>query len=168
MIKIGIDIDGVLANTREPFLDYCSKYEGFMEEDQRAEAFLEKWHEFALTPEFKEIQPMPYSKEVVAQLVYEGTELYAVTHRHVRYMDETVRWLQTHYNPNSFKDIWMSPHNVEINKSVPCRDFGIHLLIDDNERIVKEAKDADEGLDVIKHNNWYQTERLLTYKGYLF
>jgi uncharacterized HAD superfamily protein len=157
-MKIGIDIDEVIAEFLESFLDFYNlKYNGnFKKEDFKDYKFEEI---LGGTPDKTNelIQEHGYCGEI--RLV-EGAlaavnelsrkhELIVLTARHPMFKDKTEDFLAQHFG-NIFSQILYTGEVFQkygTTKSDLCRELGIDIIIEDNKLFSKEC--AEKGIRVL-------------------
>ena len=117
-VKIGVDIDEILAPFNDNFLIFLNKklntnykVENFssynIEEEtgHTKEEIHELLDEFSFSLEGKEMMPIFGAIESIFDLQNNDYELYAITARPVYIEKETREWIETHFS-NHFKEIY--------------------------------------------------------------
>ncbi len=146
-MKIGFDMDEVLANFQSGFIEffnstlgrkatfedifdysYCKVFNITPEEADRLVA------EFYATEEFMNILPPENALDVLSQLRDKHT-LYVVTSRPEYIKDKTITWLDANF-PKLFADIILTGQSFggntsKITKGDICKQYGISLFVED-------------------------------------
>jgi uncharacterized HAD superfamily protein len=171
-MKIGIDIDEVLAKFIVAFAEYHNKqYETSLKESDFSSYNLEgvlgvtteekvkRLKEFYLTEEFKNLEPVPGSKERVLELK-KNNELFIITSRHKEAYKVTKVWIEKHF-PNTFSGMYFADYSAEdaITKNHFCEELGIDVFIDDCLTYATECGDKDTKVFLYDFF-WNQTEEL--------
>ena len=162
MMKIGIDVDDVLAMSMGPLIDFHNqkngnslKFEDVFSFDlskvfgmeTREEAFNHVLN-FYKSPFFKNIEPLPSSKEIIIKLS-KIHQLAAITGRPSIIRNETIFWLEKFY-PNCFLETHFSNHfpgeDKNLSKADFCLEKGYELLIEDSGEFALEC--AQKGIKV--------------------
>ncbi|MEM4296507.1 MAG: NIF family HAD-type phosphatase [Candidatus Anstonellales archaeon] len=156
MEKLAVDIDGVLANFLQAFLDFfnalkgtgykeyhiChwefSKCFGITKEEERR--LLDN---FYASGKLKQLTCLPYAKEAIKELskIY---EIYALTSRHNSLYSDTIFWIRTHFP--EIKDVFFLD-KTRNSKEIICREIGIKILVEDNKDFAFKA--AQNGIFVL-------------------
>ena len=155
-MKIGVDLDEVLADFVSPLLEYHNeKYKTNLTEEKvhsyyfwevwggtRKEA-IEKIQDFLTTDYFKNIQPILGSQEGI-EILSKKHELILITSRPISIRNETLTWLNKYF-PNKFSEekIYFTAKahlqkNIKAKANI-CLEQGIELLIEDNLDYAKES-----------------------------
>jgi len=156
-MKIGIDIDEVIAEFLESFLDfYNSKYNrDFKKEDFKDYKF-EEILGGTSNETAKLIQEHGYDKEIklvegaldAVKELSKKHELIILTARHPMFKDKTERFLDQHFG-NIFSQILYTGEVFQkygTTKSDLCKQLGIEIIIEDNKLFSKEC--AEKGISV--------------------
>lgn len=149
MVHIGLDVDGIVADFFNPYVDFHNERYGtsFSVQDLYShdlhtvfglsfDAFLADVRTFFDTSSFRDIQPYAASLSLVPRLARTYT-LRAVTARHVQTASDTAAFLQRYFN-GCFHDIHHLHDSYDTkaidsrNKGSLCKQLGIHLLVDDS------------------------------------
>jgi 5'(3')-deoxyribonucleotidase len=165
-MKIGVDVDDVLAESMGPLVDFHNQKNGtnlrFGEVfsfdlgkvfgmENREEAFNHVL-DFYKSPFFKKIEPVLSSKEIISKLS-KTNQLAAITGRPTVIKNETVLWLEKFY-PNCFSETHFSNHFPKEDKNLSKADFcleqGYELLIEDSCEFALEC--AQKGIKVFLFN----------------
>lgn len=151
-MKIGIDIDEVIAETLPEFIRYHNethgsalKYHDFesykMDEVLGLEEVevVKRFGEFFRSPYHKEIRPVDEATRILSELT-KSHELIAITARLGPARDATEGWLATHFPGvfSSFHFAWneyiQAQDGTPPRKGELCNDLGISLFVDDSIR----------------------------------
>lgn len=146
-MKIGVDLDEVLAEFVESFLPYHNNLHhtdykkgdifsynfpdvyGYSKEENLQEIF-----EFQQSEQFMQIQPVAWAHEVLRWLS-KNHELYVITSRQDYVEEKTQTRINIHY-PNIFKKIYFtneySLSGAPRRKADVCDELWIELMIDDS------------------------------------
>lgn len=151
-MRIGIDIDDVLADTLPAFVTYNNRYHGGAWtpdhfDSARWEDILgltsnelsDRLEHFFSTPEFHAVQPAPGSTSVLRNLA-EQHELHIVSARWDVIVEPTKRWLDDHFNGLFTGVHFAANHYTEraavrsprLTKDGVLAREGIDLLIEDS------------------------------------
>ena len=84
---------------------------------------------------------MAGSLKALKTLKEKGHELYVVTGRADKDIEQTELWIET-YIPDVFKDVHYANWATSRKKSEICKELGIGILIDDNPGIALECANA--------------------------
>ncbi len=179
-MKIAIDIDGVLGHFFPEFINYYNKkhdqnksIEAMKDTDLmdvlniNSKEFWDLFEEFNEKRFIERLSPLKYSKEVVHKLS-KSHELFIVTSRTLKIEDQTVNWLDTHFN-NKFSEIIHSgnhyyvgtPHYEQKNptKAEICKELNADVIIEDDLKYAEEC--SLKGIKVFLMNApWNQKENL--------
>ena len=174
-MKIGIDIDEVLADFMSSFVNYYNKEESTNIKRSDFESYLlwktiggtkestiQRVYEFYNSPEFNKIRPVKDSQYSVNVLNKES-ELIVITSRPHEMHDKTIEWLDNHF-PNAFSEIeftneWAGGLIKPKRKKDVCLDYKIDFLLEDSMDYAKEC--ADNGTEVLLFDcPWNQEEKL--------
>lgn len=146
-MRIGIDFDDVVADSGTALIEMHNKKHGahFEKDDFKSYFFEETWggpreervkeiDEFFATDQLKKINPMAGSLEAMEILKEKGHELYIVTGRSHKDIEQTELWIEKHF-PKAFAGVhYASVRNSDERrkKSQICKELGIETFIDDN------------------------------------
>lgn len=171
-LKIGVDIDEVLAELAESVLDfYNKKFHTNFKKEEIKEIHLEKllkisskemrdiFEEFSVTGENLNLIPVKDSINSLKKL--NEYELYAISARPKSIKDHTVEWIEKHYE-SCFKEIHLlsDSHGVgNFDKGFFAKEIGIKFFIEDS---LKNSLDiASHDIHVILLDKpWNQEENL--------
>lgn len=152
-MKIGIDIDEVLANMNFVLNQYQYEVHGneFTRESYKNFALHHSWNctreeadkifeDFMDSHQFSRMVPIEGSVEATKKLVEDGHELVIVTARNLRIFDETIDWLDKHF-PELFSNVHVSQSKKQPGKRKweICRDENIDVMIDDGPHIITDC-----------------------------
>lgn len=147
-LKIGIDLDNVLAEFMAGMIDFYNKKYGttYKEEDFKHFELHKTWggtlenainivHDFYFSDEFEKIIPVTGSQNALAKLSKEN-DLFVITARPHEVTKQTIDWLDKYF-PNMFKDIIItnlfSMNNLETKtKPQVCDALDIDVFVDDS------------------------------------
>jgi uncharacterized HAD superfamily protein len=157
-MRLGIDMDGVLADSHTAMINYhnavygtCLKIEDFTTLKFHevwggtGQEAIDKVNDFQHSPYFLEIIPILDSVES-AHALSKQNELFVITSRLDYLKEETERWLDkffkgifvdVHYTSNHYTNIKGSGTKPEI-----CKKLGISLLIDDSYDYIQQCLSA--------------------------
>ncbi|MCF7871860.1 hypothetical protein K9L97_02395 [Candidatus Woesearchaeota archaeon] len=172
-MRIGIDIDEVLADLIPQVLIYFNKKENTNHEKENIKKFdlshlwkttkndtIQKIYEFYQSKEFEQTKPVKDSQKIIKKLTKKH-ELYAITARPELTKEKTVNWIKKHH-PNMFKEIHFSNDLVQTtkkNKTQICKSLKIQVMIEDNLNYAKKI--AKTGTKILLLNQpWNQTKKL--------
>jgi len=170
-MKIGIDIDGVIAEFIEPFLKfYNHKHKThFRREDFKSFNLWETLgitkaqstsavDEFYLTEHFRNIAPVPGSIYGVYSLIKNlGNEGIIITSRPSEIEPDTRNWIKEYFPILS--DVCFVNNPAIINdsrtatKADICSKLGIDFLIEDNLDFVREVRQSSEKTRVLVYES---------------
>lgn len=170
-MRIGIDIDEVLAEFLESFLEfYNSKYKSnFKKEDFKSyqfEEILGGTHEEAveLIKEHDyggEIKLVDGALESIKELA-KKYELIILTARHPMFKDKTENFLKSHFG-DIFSQILYTGESFQkygVTKSDLCKQLNIEIIIEDNKIFSKEC--AEKGIRVLLFDKpWNQIDEYM-------
>lgn len=155
-MKIGIDIDEVLAKFIAGFVSYHNKkYNTSFKESDFSSYELEKviggtkedkhkkLREFYQTEEFKNLDIVPGSKDKVQELK-KNNELFIITSRYKDSVEITKAWINRNF-PNIFSGVYFADYYAEdaITKNHICEQLGVEIFIDDCLTYASECGDED-------------------------
>lgn len=158
-MKIGIDIDEVLAATFSGFLVFLKNSRGIdIPWENQTHHDLSKipgsgvtkadenvlWREY-MDFHHESIEPISGSQEGISALKHAGHSLVAITGRHEgNHRGYTELWLSRHF-PDCFDSVHFTNHGHEtsITKSSVCKNLGIKLMVDDNLDFALELSEND-------------------------
>ena len=158
-MRIGIDLDGILADFTGNFLNFHNHTYGTSLTDQDMTSYrfrdvigctrdeeIEKFYVFYQTPFFLNMQPILGSQEGINKLKSEY-KLIIVTARQDDIAAITKEWINKFF-PSSFSEIYFMNHasrsGDRFNKADRCSDLGIRLIVEDSDKVAKEC--ADKGI----------------------
>ncbi len=175
MRKIAVDIDGVLANLTEPFLEYYNQREGtnFRLENVHTTNFKELFgingeeekkllDDFFKSDFFSNIQPIMGAQEAISHLS-KRNHLVIVTARKEYIQDKTNEWIERFF-PDVFSEIHFarninSGDESKLSKFDICMEKGYEIIIEDD--LVYANPCAEKGIKSILLNHpWNQEENL--------
>jgi uncharacterized protein len=189
-MKIGIDVDDVLAAFLESFLlFYNTKHNTSYRTQQfrsyqlwetlggtRADAIVAV-HEFYSSPYFASIAPVDGAKDAI-DILRQQHELHVVTSRQELVRLRTESWLSTHF-PNAFQTCTFTnsytDKGKEVRKSQVCDQLQLDLMIEDNNayaidcvsdkrRVILLDKPWNQGAtpqQVIRMSSWKDIEQFI-------
>jgi len=146
-MKIGIDLDGVLAELLSAIIEYHNvtyktelaqkqfKSHGFWKTwgGTRDEA-IQKLRDFYQTNYFKNIKPVSGAIKALSNLK-QNNDLFVITARPNEIIKDTKKWLNQYY-PNFFSGTYFANHcpqsGSEIPKSQICDELEIEVMIEDS------------------------------------
>lgn len=166
-MRIGIDIDGVLADLVNPLMThYNSKYATSFRYADVVGELTEVWNkpptetgqiirDFFATPHVINLEPIHGSREVISALSREH-ELRIITHRSPHMEQSTKQWLSIHYG-DAFTSISFGGnhalHGHPNAKLELGKKYEIDWLIEDTYSIAREC--AENGMNVLLlHHPW--------------
>jgi hypothetical protein len=167
-MKIGIDLDDVLAEFVSPLLRFINERYGtsYKKEDVTDYRLEKVWE---CTPEeairrlnmfyrsayFEDLPPMPGSNEGIKYL-YKHNNLFIITSRPPFLQEETREWISTYF-PCTFLDIiHTSSKNRKLTKAEICHALGVSLLIEDR---LETALRASQVTNVFLYDQpWNQSD----------
>lgn len=165
-MKIGIDVDDVLAESMGHLVDFHNQKNGndLKFEDVFSFNLSGVWNmetkeemfnhilDFYKSPFFKKIEPFSNTKEIIFKLS-KTNQLAAITGRPTIIKNETILWLEKFY-PNCFSEIHFSNHfpgeDKNLSKADFCLENGYELLIEDSGEFALEC--AQKGIKVFLFN----------------
>lgn len=165
-MKIGIDIDGVVADFFKKFLEFYNKKTGnnILIENWVTYNFWdflpitkeEGWelmNEFYLLDDFDEMPLIEGAKEAILQLSKEN-EVYIITARPLKWGEKTKRFFDKHFPGEKIKLIYCRDDKDKvIYKREICNNLGINILIEDYRDIALQC--AEIGVRVILLDSLY-------------
>ncbi len=145
-MRIGVDVDDVLADFSSPLVSYLNAIYGtsFAYDAMHSPYFERVWkipsvtmkthlNDFVATHIYA-LEPCRGASDSLASLVDAGHELHVVTARAHSIKDQTIRWIDGH-----FKGVFVECHltnqyaeGPKTTKPDVCSNEGIELIIDDN------------------------------------
>jgi len=161
-MKIGIDLDEVLAGFFESFIKYHNKNYGTALRREMLrdydiskilgidyDALEPRLEDFYKSEEFKNIRPIEGAIESIPE-IREGNELFIVTGRPSRFEKDTLGWINKHF-PETFKEVHFSDYDSvypnEMDKGKNCKKLGLKFFIEDN--LVYAAQCSKNGTRVL-------------------
>ncbi len=170
-MKIGIDLDGVIADFVSGFLKFYNlKFnENILFENWQSYHFYDnlrktKEEEIKLIDEFynsnffDDINLIDGAKKGVERLTIDN-KVSIITARPIEYKEKTENFFKKNFSMNNW-DIFYSekPKGVEIDKKSICKKLGIELMIEDSQDYARGC--ADEGIKVLLFNQpWNKNSR---------
>ena len=162
-MRIGIDIDEIIAATLDAMLDF---HNGMYGTDlKQADIFsyklwevwggseeeaVQKWNEFFETDHFAGVCPIVGAFAAMTVLKERGHELFAITARPHHISKKTEDWLDEHF-PAVFSGVrFANTHGasgIKYKKSELCAELGIGTLVEDDPRHAMDC--ASKGISVI-------------------
>jgi len=162
-MKIGIDIDDVLAAFNAGFITYYNKtfltnykFEDLSDynysvliKDIEPEAIFDRVFEYVYSPEFEKVQTIKGSQEGINSL--KGNQLYVITSRSTDIKDPTLNWLNKNFS--GFEDIiftnsfTQNPTLKAEKKSAAGKRLGIEYMVEDAPHHAEDL--ASNGIKVI-------------------
>jgi len=175
-MKIGIDVDGVLAELIEPLVNFHNeRYGTFLTREDimshdlwrswggNREKDLEKVYEFFGSEYLQKIFPVHNSQNGV-EFLNKKNDLVVITSRPTEFQEHTHNWIKKYYG-NNFSGIYFTnqfsrKRNNSIRlKSDFCLELGVRVLIEDSLSYASEC--ANKGVNVMIINcPWNQSEKL--------
>jgi len=157
-MRIGIDIDEVLADSLSAIINYHNDIYGteLTREQFRSYRFWETWggtmdeaiqkiYDFHKTPYFANMLPVAGSQAGV-QALKDKHDLYIVTSRQNDIIEATKQWVEQYF-PNTFTDIHFANHYSQsgspLTKKTICDAINVDLLIDDSREFAVECLQPD-------------------------
>ncbi len=175
MRRIAVDIDGVLANLTEPFLEYYNQKFGISFKLQDVHTFDFKkllgineeeeknlLNDFFKSDFFKKIQPVIGAQDVISYLS-KRNHLVVITARKEYLKNETLEWIERFF-PNVFSEIHFARNINSADESRPhkfdlCVENEYEIIIEDDLIYAKPC--AEKGIKSILLNYpWNQEENL--------
>jgi uncharacterized HAD superfamily protein len=159
-MKIGVDLDDVLADFRAGWLTYHNKRYNTNYESQKITTYkleesmnidvniiIDSIMSFYRTKLFEEINPIFGSRSVINRMK-ECNTMSIITSRPTWLEVKTKNWIEKHYR-NSFENVILSNQfgnkskkNISA-KSQICKECGINLMIEDAPTYALEVANAD-------------------------
>lgn len=147
-MRIGIDIDEVLANTLNGVIAFhnerygtCFKKEDFFSYDcdevwgGTREETIRKWYAFFETDHFSSVDPIAGALPALQILKENGHELFAITARPLVIAPQTNAWINSYF-PGIFSGIHFGNRagydGVKKRKSEMCAELGITVIVEDD------------------------------------
>ena len=149
IIKIGVDVDDILFNTCQGFIDFFNKKyncdlkrEDFYTFDLSLSLkkvptldYKKDLEEMYASKDFNNLLPIEKSVEYLSHLKKYNFEFYAITARSEIYKDQTFDWINKHF-PDIFTNIFViggkDVHNThKSDKGIFSKELGIEIFIDD-------------------------------------
>jgi len=170
-MKIGIDIDGVIADFVGGFLDFSNKKFGYnhsMEDwktydlwdflpfsKEEGKRLMEEFYEEGWIDDLNLIEG---SKEAIINLLAEN-EIKLITARPLRWKKGTEVFINKHFSEFSIEVLHArAPDDSWINKSTICNEKEIEIMIEDNGKYALDC--AENGIRVILLNTPYNQEEI--------
>jgi len=147
-MKIGIDLDGCLAEFVDPFLNYHNRIHGTNFRRREVKSFdfwrliggtskdsQEEIFNFYRSEQFRELPVVPGSVEVIEGLSEEH-ELYVITARPDWVSRETEQWLGNYFSDRFLEVIhtgeYDSTNESPKSKSDVCKHLGVEVIVEDS------------------------------------
>jgi len=193
-MKIGIDIDNVVADLTKGFCDYYNAVHGGNIKVEDFEGYylasflpIKKEEEYPLwkkyhdSEHFNEMKLLENAKAVIDVLKKEH-ELVFITARHSEWKEKTIKFIRKHFPEDNFKILFSGDeYKSGKGKREICVEEGINLIIEDHHEKSKEY--ASNGIkviligqpwnkkveheNVIKVDNWNQVHEIIKNIGEL-
>ena len=158
-MKIGIDIDGVIANFIKKFLEFYNRKTGnsFSTENWVTYNFWDfmsitkeegkkLMEEFYSLEDFDEIPLIEGSKEAIPELAKQN-QIYIITARPLRWGEKTKKFFDKHFPGKQINLIHSRDENDKtIYKREICKNLGVTILIEDHADIALQC--AERGVRV--------------------
>lgn len=159
---IGIDIDEVLANQLDSLIKFYHETSGKLV--RREDFHTQYWpdvlnlslqeaqkldHDFKSSTHFDNIEPIENAIESVNKLI-KNNKIIIITSRPVIFKEKTDNWLRKHFKDLPMQIIHSADYqnlNKTMNKAQICKNLGIKLMIEDQDRYALEC--AEEEIKVI-------------------
>ncbi len=175
-MKIGVDVDDVLANFMFPLVDYHNTTYGtnFVRDDFTSFNLRETWggtpaeaidkvFRFYDSPEFHHIEVVDGAIEAL-EILKKNHDLSVVTARPEILRTKTIDWIERHF-PNTFSEIHIankfSKTGPQLTKVEICNQNNIHLLIDDSIENALQCVNAERKI-LLLDRPWNQHPELPT------
>ncbi|MBS3146997.1 hypothetical protein J4471_04860 [Candidatus Woesearchaeota archaeon] len=190
-MKIGVDLDEVLADFINPLLQYYnSTYNrSFCRNDFNTYNFSDIWHttndqainivyDFYASPYFDLIKPVSGSQIGISRLSI-SNELHVITARPNELKTKSIEWIDNYFK-DRFKQIYItnyySKNGKSQKKSKICADLGIEILIEDSIENAFDCLDQNRNIilletpwnkhlshkDIYMAKNWLQIVNYIT------
>jgi len=157
-MKIGIDIDEVLADLMNPLVNFYNEKYGtfFRRDDFKAYNLWETWggtkeetfqtiHDFYDSDSFKkEIYPISGSSNGINFLSNGKNELFIITSRTENVKRHTISWLDDNFS-EKFSEIYFTNNGTK--KSDVCIDLDIEIMVEDSLEYSIDC--VDKGIEVL-------------------
>lgn len=171
-MKIAIDLDDVLANSLDSFIEfYNTNYNGNLKPEDftaftlneiqgmPAEEEQKIMNEYDDSEYYDDINPMPEAKEAISELS-KNNELMIVTSRPQKKETQTKKWIEKHIpeikNINFIRQEYGGESKT---KGEVCKELGAEILIEDNLDYAKSC--IDKSIKVLLFDYpWNQEENL--------
>lgn len=172
--KIAVDIDGVLANSHEPFMGFynerngtnfnvggiCSydfwRTFGISEEESAREIA-----DFYFSENFKELSPVEDSQRVT-KLLSQKNVLAIITARPDFIRERTLKWINSYF-PNVFSNAHFTSqfwgNSSKEKKSGLCLENGYEVIIEDSAEYANEC--AEQGINALLLDKPWNRKNLL-------
>jgi len=145
-MKIGIDLDDVLADFLSAVIEYHNAAYGTSLEREQFKSYkywetwggtrneaIQKVYDFYKTPYFKNMKPVAHSQEA-ADILKQNNELLIVTSRQYDIAEATREWINRNF-PDVFSDVFFANHYSQNGSSKTkkqiCDSHGVDVLIED-------------------------------------
>ena len=159
-MRIGFDLDGVLANFIDFFLEEHNRaYGTALSREDVKEAGLHKLLNITKEEEARRIDRaflsahnniQSLSEEVIIREIGRGNDIFVVTARPFSYIEQTRDWIGANF-PNIFKDVYFST-DIHDNprgktKAQYCRHLGLDFYVEDTLKYAVQC--AENGTKVL-------------------
>jgi len=159
-MKIGIDIDNVVADLSKGFCDFynlsndkCINLEDFEGYYLTSVLPIKKEEEYPLwktyhdSDHFDNMGLLENAKEII-DLLKKENELVFITARHPEWKEKTVQFIRKHFPEDNFEIVFSGDiYQTGKGKGEICSEKGINLIIEDHHEKSKEY--ASQGIRVI-------------------
>jgi len=166
-MRIGLDFDDVVADSGIAIIEMHNKKHGthFKKEDFENFFFEDTWgvpreernreiDEFFATDQLSKIDPMAGSLAAIRELKAAGHEIYIITGRANKDIEQTEIWIENHF-PDVFAGVhFASPSRTEEiprKKSETCRELKIDVFIDDDPKNIIDVAGAGVRTFIFDH-----------------
>jgi len=173
-MRIGVDIDDVLADFMFPLVNYHNEKYGttFVRDDFTSFNLWETWggtpeeaidkvFQFYDSPDFHQIGIVAGASEAL-EVLKKNHELSIITARPEILRAQTIDWIERHF-PNTFSEIHIankfSKTGPQLTKREICERNSIHLLIDDSIENAFQCANAERKI-LLLVRPWNQSEKL--------
>ena len=153
-MKIGVDLDEILADFLSALIDYHNATYGtsLKREQFKSYRFWETWggtrdeaiqkvYDFHKTPYFINMKPVAGSQEAI-DILKETHDLVIITSRQDDVADATRKWVEQHF-PGAFSEIYFANHYSQNGNSKTkfqiCDALNVDVLIDDSTEYALEC-----------------------------
>lgn len=172
-MNIAVDIDDVLANYMEQFLDFqkerygrrlhfedCDTYSLKTLFQMTEQEEVKQIHEFHKSQYFENIKPLPSAQESLQELKAQEHTLYVITSRQNHIAEKTRKWIDRYF-PGIFEDVFItneaSLDKKHVKKIDVCKQINANTIIEDSPSNANDA--ARERIQaVLMDKPWNQME----------